>query len=47
MISSLIAINHKSVSLTVIEIWPIENFEGQFDLDLILQGHHKHENYAE
>ncbi len=31
-----------SVSLTVAEIWQIENFQGQFDLDLISQGHLKH-----
>ena len=41
MTSSLIDINHESVSLTVAEIWPIEIFWGQFDLDLISQGHHK------
>ena len=26
----------------VAEIWPIENFEGWFDLDLISHGHHKY-----
>ena len=33
--------NDKSVSLTVSEIGQIENFPGQFDLDLISQGHPK------
>ncbi len=41
MTSSVIAINHKSVSLTVAELWPIEIFQGQFDNDLISQGHPK------
>ena len=39
MTSSLIAVNHRSVSLTVAEIWPNDIFRGQFDLDLISQGH--------
>ena len=38
---SVISITLKSVSLTVSEIWPAENFEGQSNLDLIPQGHHK------
>ncbi len=42
VVSSLIVIDHKSVSLMVTEIWPIENFEGWFDHDLISQGHHKY-----
>ncbi len=59
MTSSLIVINHKSVSfngywamaicclsqvsiLTLSEVGLIENFECQFDHDLISQGHHKH-----
>ncbi len=33
--------NHKSVSLTVVEIWLIEIFQGQIDLDLISQDHPK------
>ncbi len=33
--------NHRSVSLTITEIWQIEFFQGQFDLDLISQGHPK------
>ena len=41
MTLSLIDINHKSVSLTVAELWPIEIFRGQFDLDLLSQGHPK------
>ena len=41
MTSSLIVVNHRSVSLMVAEIWPIEIFRGQFDLDLISQGHSK------
>ncbi len=39
MTSSLIGINHKSVSLTVTEIWLIQIFQGKFDLDLLFQGH--------
>ena len=42
-----LVINHKSVSLMVTEIWLIEIFEGQFDLDLISQGHHKYGEYLE
>ncbi len=34
-------INHKAVSLTVTEIWQIENVGNQFDLDLISQGQPK------
>ncbi len=41
MTSSLTVINNKSVSLMVTGIWPIEILEGQFDLDLLSQGHHK------
>ncbi len=36
--------NHKSVSLTVTEICQVENFQGQFHLDLISQGHPKCDN---
>ena len=32
---------HKSVSLTVTEVWTIKNFHSQFDFDLISEGHHK------
>ena len=38
MASSLIAVNPKSGYKMVTEIWPIENFEGRFDLNLISQG---------
>ena len=31
----------KSLSLAVSVIWPTEQFQGQFDLDLIYQGHQK------
>ena len=34
--------NHKPASLTVTEIWQIDRFQGQFDLDLISQGHQKY-----
>ena len=36
--SSLIVINHKPA---VTKIWLNEKIEGQFDLDLISQGHYK------
>ncbi len=39
--SSLIVINDKSVSFKVTEKWQIEIFPGEFDLDLIFQGHPK------
>ena len=41
MTSSITVVNHKSVSLMIAEIWQTENFQGQFDLDLISQGHPK------
>ncbi len=44
--SSLIVINHKAVSITVTEIWPVENFQGQFDVDLVSQGHHKYAKWC-
>ena len=31
--SSISVTNHKSVSLVVTDIWPVENFEGRFYLD--------------
>ncbi len=45
MTSSLNVINHKSVSLTVAELWPVEIFLGQFDLDPISQGHQKSNHF--
>ena len=39
--TSPLAVNHKFVSLTVAEIWPIEIFQGQFHLVLTSQGHPK------
>ena len=30
------------VSLTTAEIWQVEGFQNQLDLDLISQGHHKY-----
>ena len=45
MTSSLTVSNHKSVSQTITEICQIENFQGQFDLDLISEGHPKHGMY--
>ena len=41
MTSSIDIFNHKSVSLMAAEIWQIEIFQGQFDLDLLSQGHPK------
>ena len=37
--------NHKTVSLMVTEISQIQIFEGQFDLDLISQGHPKFSHF--
>ncbi len=39
---SLTVIDHKSVSLMVTEIWPIEILEGYFDIDLISEGDEKY-----
>ena len=38
MTSSIYVVNHKSISLIVAEIWQIDFFQDQFDLDQLFQG---------